>query len=191
MQKDKNKRRTSLQPGVIDPEQQTQSKLLGKWTAAPYSNSEEMMELVSGLASGSFKWKIHTSHYFDGAISFAKWDKNCSFEVNIKLDLETSKYIFVVINKKHCNHEVKALAKIKNYVQNLTTEELKRIKHLGVADSGIAAADAAIHRNFPDALFEKDLVRKKMGKAKKVVDTSENNNIKKSNACGKRCIDCG
>eukprot|EP00924_Labyrinthula_sp_SR-Ha-C_P010983 snap_masked-scaffold_33-processed-gene-1.17-mRNA-1 protein AED:1.00 eAED:1.00 QI:0/-1/0/0/-1/1/1/0/131 len=131
MQKDETKG-TSLQPEVLDPEQQTQSDIIGKWTAATYSTSEEMLEVVSRLASGRFKWKIRASRYFDEVISLVKWgwnfkrlkrgkikcssDKNCSFEVNIKLNLEISKYIFVVINENHCNHEVKALGKIKKYV---------------------------------------------------------------------------
>eukprot|EP00924_Labyrinthula_sp_SR-Ha-C_P016323 augustus_masked-scaffold_73-processed-gene-0.53-mRNA-1 protein AED:1.00 eAED:1.00 QI:0/0/0/0/1/1/4/0/575 len=142
-----------------------------------------MLEVVSRLASGRLKWKIRASHYFDEAISFAKWgwnckrlkrckikcssSKNCSFEVNIKLNLETSKYIF------------------------LTTEELKMIKHLGVADSGIAAADVALHRNFPGTLFDKTLVKRILKKAKEGVDASENNNIKKLITCGKRCLERG
>eukprot|EP00924_Labyrinthula_sp_SR-Ha-C_P010427 snap_masked-scaffold_23-processed-gene-5.30-mRNA-1 protein AED:1.00 eAED:1.00 QI:0/-1/0/0/-1/1/1/0/67 len=40
--------------------------------------------------------------------------KNCSFEVNIKLNSDTSECIFVVINENDGNHEVKALGKIKN-----------------------------------------------------------------------------
>eukprot|EP00924_Labyrinthula_sp_SR-Ha-C_P011499 augustus_masked-scaffold_46-processed-gene-1.111-mRNA-1 protein AED:1.00 eAED:1.00 QI:0/0/0/0/1/1/3/0/419 len=166
-----------------------------------------MLEVISRVASGRFKWKIRASHYFDEAISFAKWgwnckrlkrckikcssDKNCSFEVNIKLNLETSKYIFVVINENHCNHEVKALGKIKKYAQQLTSEELKMIKHLGVADSGIAAADVALHRNFPGTLFDKTLVKRIMKKAKEGVDASEDNNIKKLITCGKRCLERG
>eukprot|EP00924_Labyrinthula_sp_SR-Ha-C_P007961 augustus_masked-scaffold_41-processed-gene-1.45-mRNA-1 protein AED:1.00 eAED:1.00 QI:0/0/0/0/1/1/3/0/622 len=142
-----------------------------------------MLEVVSRLASGRFKWKIRASHYFDEVISIAKWgwnckrlkrckikcssDKNCSFEVNIKLNLETSKYIF------------------------LTTEELKMIKHLGVTDSGIAAADVALHRNFPGTLFDKELVKRIMKKAKEGVDASEENNIKKLITCGKRCLERG
>eukprot|EP00924_Labyrinthula_sp_SR-Ha-C_P014096 augustus_masked-scaffold_56-processed-gene-1.86-mRNA-1 protein AED:1.00 eAED:1.00 QI:0/0/0/0/1/1/2/0/357 len=161
---------TNLQLEVLDPVEQSQSNLLGKWTSATYSTSEEMLEVIGRVASGRFKWKIRASHYFDEAISFAKWgwnckrlkrckikcssDKNCSFDVNIKLNLETSKYIFVVINENHCNHEVKALGKIKKYAQQLTTEELKMIKQLGVAVSGIAAADVALHRNFPGTLFD-------------------------------------
>eukprot|EP00924_Labyrinthula_sp_SR-Ha-C_P010842 augustus_masked-scaffold_35-processed-gene-2.84-mRNA-1 protein AED:1.00 eAED:1.00 QI:0/0/0/0/1/1/5/0/512 len=168
---------------VLDPEQQSQSEILGTWTAATYSTSEEMLEVISRVASGRFKWKIRASHYFDEAISFAKWgwnckrlkrckikcssDKNCSFEVNIKLNLETSKYIF------------------------LTTKELKMIKHLGVADSGIAAADVALHRNFPGTLFDKTLVKRIMKKAKEGVDASEDNNIKKLITCGKRCLERG
>eukprot|EP00924_Labyrinthula_sp_SR-Ha-C_P014686 snap_masked-scaffold_74-processed-gene-0.46-mRNA-1 protein AED:1.00 eAED:1.00 QI:0/-1/0/0/-1/1/1/0/251 len=206
MQKDETKV-TSLQPEVLDPEEQTQTDILGKWTAATYSTSEEMLEVVSRLASGRFKWKIRASHYFDEVISFAKWgwnckrlkrckikcssDKNCSFQVNIKLNLETSKYIFVVINENHCNHDVKALGKIKKYVQQLTTEELKMIKHLGVADSGIAAADVALHRNFPGTLFDKALVKRIMKKAKEGVDATEDNNIKKLITCGKRCLERG
>eukprot|EP00924_Labyrinthula_sp_SR-Ha-C_P004989 augustus_masked-scaffold_1-processed-gene-17.54-mRNA-1 protein AED:1.00 eAED:1.00 QI:0/0/0/0/1/1/4/0/573 len=142
-----------------------------------------MLEVISRVASGRFKWKIRASHYFDEAISFAKWgwnckrlkrckikcssDKNCSFEINIKLNLETSKYIF------------------------LTTEELKMIKHLGVADSGIAAADVALHRNFPGSLFDKELVKRIMKKAKEGVDASEDNNIRKLITCGKRCLERG
>eukprot|EP00924_Labyrinthula_sp_SR-Ha-C_P002597 snap_masked-scaffold_13-processed-gene-0.36-mRNA-1 protein AED:1.00 eAED:1.00 QI:0/0/0/0/1/1/2/0/137 len=102
-------------------------------------------------------------------------DKNCSFEVNIKLNLETSKYIFVVINENHCNHEVKALGKIKKYAQQLTSQELKMIKHLGVAESGIAAVDVALHRNFPGTLFDKELVKRIMKKAKEGIDASEDN----------------
>eukprot|EP00924_Labyrinthula_sp_SR-Ha-C_P009101 augustus_masked-scaffold_2-processed-gene-12.17-mRNA-1 protein AED:1.00 eAED:1.00 QI:0/0/0/0/1/1/3/0/590 len=174
---------TNLQLEVLDPEEQSQSKLLGKWTSASYSTSEEMLEVISRVASGRFKWKIHASHYFDEAISFAKWgwnckrlkrckikcssDKNCSFEVNIKLNPETSKYIF------------------------LTTDELKIVKYLGVADSGIAAADVALHRNFPCTLFDKILVKRIMKKAKEVVDASEDNNIKKLITCGKRCLERG
>eukprot|EP00924_Labyrinthula_sp_SR-Ha-C_P001172 snap_masked-scaffold_7-processed-gene-15.25-mRNA-1 protein AED:1.00 eAED:1.00 QI:0/-1/0/0/-1/1/1/0/197 len=166
-----------------------------------------MLEVISRLASGRFKWKIRSSHYFDEAISFAKWgwnckrlkrckikcssDKNCSFEVNIKLNLETSKYIFVVINENHCNHEEKALGKIKQHVQQLTTEELKMIKNLGVAESGTAAADVALHRNFPGTLFDKALVRRIMKKAKEGVDASEDNNIKKLITCGKKCLERG
>eukprot|EP00924_Labyrinthula_sp_SR-Ha-C_P011242 augustus_masked-scaffold_48-processed-gene-1.17-mRNA-1 protein AED:1.00 eAED:1.00 QI:0/0/0/0/1/1/5/0/978 len=192
---------------VLDPEEQSQKDILRKWTSATYSTSEEMLEVISRLASGRFMWKIRASHYFDEVISFAKWgwnckrlrrckikcssDKNCSFEVNIKLNLETSKYIFVVINENHCNHEVKALGKIKKYVQQLTTEELKMIKHLGVADSGIAAADVALHRNFPGTLFDKVLVKRIMKKAKEGVDASEENNIKKLITCGKRCLERG
>eukprot|EP00924_Labyrinthula_sp_SR-Ha-C_P002614 augustus_masked-scaffold_13-processed-gene-1.4-mRNA-1 protein AED:1.00 eAED:1.00 QI:0/0/0/0/1/1/2/0/468 len=65
------------------------------------------------------------------------------------------------------------------------------IKHLGVADSGIAAADVALHRNFPGILFDKTLVKRIMKKAKEVVDASEDNNIKKLITCGKRCLECG
>eukprot|EP00924_Labyrinthula_sp_SR-Ha-C_P014564 augustus_masked-scaffold_34-processed-gene-1.10-mRNA-1 protein AED:1.00 eAED:1.00 QI:0/0/0/0/1/1/2/0/588 len=198
---------TGLQPEVLHPEEENDSKLIGKWTAATYSTSEEMLEVISRLASGRSKWKIRASRYFDEVISLVKWgwnckrlkrckikcssDKNCSFEVNIKLNLETSKYIFVVINENHCNHEVKALGKIKKYVQQLTTEELKMIKHLGVADSGIAAADVALHRNFPGTLFDNALVKRIMKKAKEGVDASEDNNIKKLTTCGKRCLERG
>eukprot|EP00924_Labyrinthula_sp_SR-Ha-C_P015963 augustus_masked-scaffold_4-processed-gene-14.50-mRNA-1 protein AED:1.00 eAED:1.00 QI:0/0/0/0/1/1/4/0/532 len=73
----------------------------------------------------------------------------------------------------------------------LTTEELKMIKHLGVADSGIAAADVALHRNFPGTLFDKTLVKRIMKKAKEGVDASEENNIKKLITCGKRCLERG
>eukprot|EP00924_Labyrinthula_sp_SR-Ha-C_P013009 maker-scaffold_12-snap-gene-6.41-mRNA-1 protein AED:0.42 eAED:0.44 QI:0/0/0/1/0/0/2/0/344 len=172
---------TSLQPEVLDPEQQSQSEILRKWTAATYSTSEEMLEVISRLASGRSKWKIRASRYFDEVISLVKWgwnfkrlkrgkikcssDKNCSFEVNIKLNLEISKYIFVVINENHYIHEVKALGKIKKYAQQLTTEELKMIKHLGVADSGIAVADVALHRNFPGTFFDKALVKRILRKA--------------------------
>eukprot|EP00924_Labyrinthula_sp_SR-Ha-C_P002621 snap_masked-scaffold_13-processed-gene-1.26-mRNA-1 protein AED:1.00 eAED:1.00 QI:0/-1/0/0/-1/1/1/0/106 len=106
MQKEGTKGK-NLQPEVLHPEQQIQSGLLGKWTAATYSTSEEMLQVISRLSSGQFKWKIRASHYFDEAISFGKWgwnckklkrckikcssDKNCSFDVNIKLNLETSK----------------------------------------------------------------------------------------------------
>eukprot|EP00924_Labyrinthula_sp_SR-Ha-C_P011916 snap_masked-scaffold_76-processed-gene-0.54-mRNA-1 protein AED:1.00 eAED:1.00 QI:0/0/0/0/1/1/2/0/59 len=57
------------------------------------------------------------------------------------------------------------------------------IKHLGVADSGIAAADVALHRNFP--------VKRIMKKAKEGVDASEDNNIKKLITCVKRCLERG
>eukprot|EP00924_Labyrinthula_sp_SR-Ha-C_P016303 snap_masked-scaffold_106-processed-gene-0.9-mRNA-1 protein AED:1.00 eAED:1.00 QI:0/-1/0/0/-1/1/1/0/133 len=129
MQKDETKG-TSLKPEVLDPEQQSQSEILGKWTAATYSTSEEMLEVVSRLASGRFKWKIRASHCFDEVISYTKlnWnikklkrsklncssEKNCSFEVNIKLNSDTSEYIFVVINENDGNHEVKALGKTEN-----------------------------------------------------------------------------
>eukprot|EP00924_Labyrinthula_sp_SR-Ha-C_P011996 snap_masked-scaffold_26-processed-gene-1.8-mRNA-1 protein AED:1.00 eAED:1.00 QI:0/-1/0/0/-1/1/1/0/81 len=68
---------TNLQLEVLDPEEQSQSKLLGKWTSATYSTSEEMLEVISRVASVRFKWKIRASHYFDEAISFAKWGWNC------------------------------------------------------------------------------------------------------------------
>eukprot|EP00924_Labyrinthula_sp_SR-Ha-C_P016194 snap_masked-scaffold_4-processed-gene-21.48-mRNA-1 protein AED:1.00 eAED:1.00 QI:0/-1/0/0/-1/1/1/0/232 len=197
------KKRENLQPKVSSPEKEETVETLKKYTAASYSTSEEIMELISTVATGSFKWKIHASHYYDEAMSFAKWgwnckrlrrckikcssDKNCSFDVNIKLNLETSKYIFVVNNENHCNHEVKALRNIKKYAQQLTTEELKMIKYLGVADSRIAAVDVALHRNFPGTLFDKELVRRIMKKAKEGVDASEDNNIKKLITCGKRC----
>eukprot|EP00924_Labyrinthula_sp_SR-Ha-C_P000815 augustus_masked-scaffold_7-processed-gene-4.59-mRNA-1 protein AED:1.00 eAED:1.00 QI:0/0/0/0/1/1/3/0/606 len=136
MQKDKTKG-ANLQPKVPGPEQQSRSELLGKWTATTYSTSEEMLEVITRLVSGRFKWKIHASHYF------------------------------------------------------LTTEELKMIKHLGVADGGIAAADVALHRNFPGTLFDKELVKRIMKKAKEGVDASEDNNIKKLITCGKRCLERG
>eukprot|EP00924_Labyrinthula_sp_SR-Ha-C_P001598 augustus_masked-scaffold_18-processed-gene-2.13-mRNA-1 protein AED:1.00 eAED:1.00 QI:0/0/0/0/1/1/3/0/488 len=136
MQKDETKG-TSLQPEVLDPEQQSQSEILGKWTATTYSTSEEMLEVISRLVSGRFKWKIHASHYF------------------------------------------------------LTTEELKMIKYLGVADSRAAAADVALHRNFPGTLFDKTLVKRIMKIAKEGVDASEDNNIKKLVTCGKRCLERG
>eukprot|EP00924_Labyrinthula_sp_SR-Ha-C_P002016 snap_masked-scaffold_30-processed-gene-3.100-mRNA-1 protein AED:1.00 eAED:1.00 QI:0/-1/0/0/-1/1/1/0/71 len=63
---------TSLQPEVLDPEGQSQSEVLGKWTSATYSTSEEMLEVISRLASGWFNWKIRASHYFHEAIRFAK-----------------------------------------------------------------------------------------------------------------------
>eukprot|EP00924_Labyrinthula_sp_SR-Ha-C_P003613 snap_masked-scaffold_3-processed-gene-0.14-mRNA-1 protein AED:1.00 eAED:1.00 QI:0/0/0/0/1/1/2/0/286 len=65
------------------------------------------------------------------------------------------------------------------------------IKHLGVADSGIAAADVALHRNFPGTLFDKTLVKRILIKAKDGVDASEDNNIKKLITCGKRCLERG
>eukprot|EP00924_Labyrinthula_sp_SR-Ha-C_P000591 snap_masked-scaffold_27-processed-gene-3.22-mRNA-1 protein AED:1.00 eAED:1.00 QI:0/0/0/0/1/1/2/0/483 len=65
------------------------------------------------------------------------------------------------------------------------------IKHLGVADSGIAATDVALHRNFPGTLFDKELVRRIMKKAKQGVDAREDNNIKKLITCGKRCLERG
>eukprot|EP00924_Labyrinthula_sp_SR-Ha-C_P003221 snap_masked-scaffold_15-processed-gene-2.50-mRNA-1 protein AED:1.00 eAED:1.00 QI:0/0/0/0/1/1/2/0/153 len=105
-----------------------------------------MMEAISRLSRGRSSWKIRTSYYFDQANSYAKRDwnckrlkkckiklnsvKNCFFEVNIKFNSGTSKYIFIVINEKHRNHGVKVLGKIKNYAQELTAEELKMIKHL-------------------------------------------------------------
>eukprot|EP00924_Labyrinthula_sp_SR-Ha-C_P013254 snap_masked-scaffold_45-processed-gene-0.22-mRNA-1 protein AED:1.00 eAED:1.00 QI:0/-1/0/0/-1/1/1/0/61 len=60
------------------------------------------------------------------------------------------------------------------------------IKHLGVANSRIAAADVALHRNFPDTLFGKELVKRIIKKAKEGVDASEDSNIKKLVTCGKR-----
>eukprot|EP00924_Labyrinthula_sp_SR-Ha-C_P007856 augustus_masked-scaffold_28-processed-gene-4.107-mRNA-1 protein AED:1.00 eAED:1.00 QI:0/-1/0/0/-1/1/1/0/204 len=166
-----------------------------------------MLEVFSRLFSGRFKWKIRAFHFFHEVICFAKWgwnckrlkrcklkcssDKNCSFEVNIKLNLETSKYIFVVINENHCNHEVKALGKTKKCAQQLTSEELKMIKRLAVADSGIAAADVALHRNFPGSLFDKALVKRIMKKAKEGVGASEDYKIKKLIACDKRCLERG
>eukprot|EP00924_Labyrinthula_sp_SR-Ha-C_P012180 snap_masked-scaffold_26-processed-gene-4.130-mRNA-1 protein AED:1.00 eAED:1.00 QI:0/-1/0/0/-1/1/1/0/111 len=65
------------------------------------------------------------------------------------------------------------------------------IKHLGFADSGIIAADVALHRNFPGTLFDKELVKRIMKKAKEGVDASEDNNIKKLITCGKRCLERG
>eukprot|EP00924_Labyrinthula_sp_SR-Ha-C_P003493 snap_masked-scaffold_15-processed-gene-10.46-mRNA-1 protein AED:1.00 eAED:1.00 QI:0/-1/0/0/-1/1/1/0/174 len=174
MQKDESKG-MSLQPEVLDPEQQSQSEILGKWTAATYSTSEEMLEVVSRLASGRFKWIFRVSHCFDEAIGYVKrgWnckvykrckiqyssDKHCSFEVNIRLNLETSKYIFVVINKNYCSHVVNALREIEKNAQKLAKEELRTIKHLGVCDTGIAVVDVALHHYFPSTLFDKTLVK--------------------------------
>eukprot|EP00924_Labyrinthula_sp_SR-Ha-C_P009648 snap_masked-scaffold_22-processed-gene-1.27-mRNA-1 protein AED:1.00 eAED:1.00 QI:0/0/0/0/1/1/2/0/66 len=59
------------------------------------------------------------------------------------------------------------------------------IKHLGVADSGIAAADVAAH------CLKKKLVRRITKKAKEGVDASEDNNIKKLITCGKRFLERG
>eukprot|EP00924_Labyrinthula_sp_SR-Ha-C_P016196 snap_masked-scaffold_4-processed-gene-21.72-mRNA-1 protein AED:1.00 eAED:1.00 QI:0/0/0/0/1/1/2/0/151 len=57
------------------------------------------------------------------------------------------------------------------------------IKHFGVYETGIVATKVAPHCSFPDTLFDKTLVKLIVKKAKEVVDASENNNIKKSNAC--------
>eukprot|EP00924_Labyrinthula_sp_SR-Ha-C_P010423 snap_masked-scaffold_23-processed-gene-5.29-mRNA-1 protein AED:1.00 eAED:1.00 QI:0/-1/0/0/-1/1/1/0/97 len=65
------------------------------------------------------------------------------------------------------------------------------IKHLGIDDIGIAAADVALHRNFPGTLFDKALVKGNMIKAKEGDDASEDNNIKKLITCGKRCLEPG
>eukprot|EP00924_Labyrinthula_sp_SR-Ha-C_P010407 snap_masked-scaffold_23-processed-gene-5.14-mRNA-1 protein AED:1.00 eAED:1.00 QI:0/-1/0/0/-1/1/1/0/72 len=65
------------------------------------------------------------------------------------------------------------------------------IKHLGVADSGIAVADVALHRNFPGILFDKALVKRILRKAEEGVDASEDNNIEKLITCGKRCLERG
>eukprot|EP00924_Labyrinthula_sp_SR-Ha-C_P009644 snap_masked-scaffold_22-processed-gene-1.28-mRNA-1 protein AED:1.00 eAED:1.00 QI:0/-1/0/0/-1/1/1/0/110 len=81
----------SLQPEVLDPEQQTQTDILGKWTAATYSTSEEMLEVISRVASGRFKWKIRASHYFDEAISFAKWGWNCKRLKRCKIKCSSDK----------------------------------------------------------------------------------------------------
>eukprot|EP00924_Labyrinthula_sp_SR-Ha-C_P004782 snap_masked-scaffold_1-processed-gene-11.28-mRNA-1 protein AED:1.00 eAED:1.00 QI:0/0/0/0/1/1/2/0/340 len=159
-----------------------------------------MMEVLSRLANGRFKWEIHASHYFNEAISFAKWgwnckrlkrckvqcssDKNSSFEVNVKFNADTSKYIFITFNEKHYNHEVEALGKIKKYAQQLTTEKIKMV-------NGIAAGDVALHRNFPDTFFDKEQLRRLIRKAKEGVDAREDNNIKKLITCGKRCLELG
>eukprot|EP00924_Labyrinthula_sp_SR-Ha-C_P002921 augustus_masked-scaffold_13-processed-gene-10.18-mRNA-1 protein AED:1.00 eAED:1.00 QI:0/0/0/0/1/1/2/0/530 len=67
---------TNLQLEVLDPEEQSQSEILRKWTAATYSTSEEMLEVISRLASGRSKWKIRASRYFDEVISLVKWGWN-------------------------------------------------------------------------------------------------------------------
>eukprot|EP00924_Labyrinthula_sp_SR-Ha-C_P004946 augustus_masked-scaffold_1-processed-gene-16.14-mRNA-1 protein AED:1.00 eAED:1.00 QI:0/0/0/0/1/1/4/0/604 len=141
MQKDETKG-TILEAEVLDPEQQSQSEILGKWTGASYSTSEEIMEVISTLASALLS------------------------------GVETAK-------------------DLKDAKLSLTSEELKMIKHLVVADSGIAAADVALHRNFPGTLFDKTLVKRIMKKAKEGVDASEDNNIKKLITCGKRCLERG
>eukprot|EP00924_Labyrinthula_sp_SR-Ha-C_P002927 snap_masked-scaffold_13-processed-gene-10.54-mRNA-1 protein AED:1.00 eAED:1.00 QI:0/-1/0/0/-1/1/1/0/82 len=65
------------------------------------------------------------------------------------------------------------------------------IKHLGVAETRIVAEDVALHRYFPGTLFDKELVRKIMRKAKEGLDASEYNNIKKLITCGKGCLERG
>eukprot|EP00924_Labyrinthula_sp_SR-Ha-C_P010064 augustus_masked-scaffold_40-processed-gene-0.17-mRNA-1 protein AED:1.00 eAED:1.00 QI:0/0/0/0/1/1/5/0/585 len=142
MQKDETKG-TSLQSEALDPEQQSQSELLGKWTAATYSTSKEMLEVISRLASALVSG------------------------VGTVEDLKEAK------------------------LRVLTTDELKMIQHLGVANSGISAADVALQRNFPGTLFDKELVKRIMRKAKEGVDASEDNNIKKLITCGKRCLERG
>eukprot|EP00924_Labyrinthula_sp_SR-Ha-C_P014479 snap_masked-scaffold_95-processed-gene-0.14-mRNA-1 protein AED:1.00 eAED:1.00 QI:0/-1/0/0/-1/1/1/0/111 len=63
------------------------------------------------------------------------------------------------------------------------------INRLVVADNGTAAADVALHRNFPGTLFDNALVKLIMIKAKEGIDASENDNIKKLITRGKRCLE--
>eukprot|EP00924_Labyrinthula_sp_SR-Ha-C_P010531 snap_masked-scaffold_70-processed-gene-0.79-mRNA-1 protein AED:1.00 eAED:1.00 QI:0/0/0/0/1/1/3/0/230 len=201
MQKDETNG-IKLKPDVLDPEEQSKSEVFENWTSATYSTLEKMLEVINlpvVALRGEFVFVTtltRKSALLNGVgtekdLRDCSLDKKCSFDVNIKHDLETFKYIFVVINKNHCNHKEKALGKITKYAQKLTAEELKRIKQFGAADSGIAAADVALYGNFPGTFFDKILVKQTVEKAKEGVDTGEDNNIKKLITCGKRCLERG
>eukprot|EP00924_Labyrinthula_sp_SR-Ha-C_P007887 snap_masked-scaffold_28-processed-gene-4.66-mRNA-1 protein AED:1.00 eAED:1.00 QI:0/-1/0/0/-1/1/1/0/235 len=167
-------------------------------------SEDEMFVQLSTVASGLFKWRKRTSSCFSAELSKVKFrmdskklkrcviecssSKNCEFRVNINFDSTKMLYFFNVIHPIHTDHEVKALGKVKKYVQQLSAEELTFITPLGVAQTSLSAAMVVIHRAFLVILFSKVLIKREMKKVKQKKSNSENTNLVKLINCGQKCI---
>eukprot|EP00924_Labyrinthula_sp_SR-Ha-C_P012139 snap_masked-scaffold_26-processed-gene-4.35-mRNA-1 protein AED:1.00 eAED:1.00 QI:0/0/0/0/1/1/2/0/99 len=95
------------------------------------------------------------------------------------------KYFFRL---NHSDHELEALGKFTEFVQQLTAEELQFIKTLGITETNTSTAMITLHRSFPGVLFLKRLIRRAMKKAKENNYNSEDTSLVKLMNCGNKCI---
>eukprot|EP00924_Labyrinthula_sp_SR-Ha-C_P012167 snap_masked-scaffold_26-processed-gene-4.115-mRNA-1 protein AED:1.00 eAED:1.00 QI:0/-1/0/0/-1/1/1/0/202 len=165
------------------------------WEYFEAVTANEMFLHVSTVENGRFKWLKRTSVFFCAALSKVKFgmdtrklkrcviqcsfSKHCQFRVNLNFESTKMKYFFKVSELNHSDHEVEAPWKIKKFIQQLTAEQLKFIKTLGIAETNSSAAMIALHRLFPLVLFLKRLIRREMNKDKENNSNSEDTNLVK------------
>eukprot|EP00924_Labyrinthula_sp_SR-Ha-C_P004297 snap_masked-scaffold_3-processed-gene-19.51-mRNA-1 protein AED:1.00 eAED:1.00 QI:0/0/0/0/1/1/3/0/273 len=106
---------------------------------------------------------------------------------SLKFNLERNTYIFQVIDLEHVGHDFRSISTVKKYLNDLTEAELEILHTLGRAETSIAAAQLALHRTFPEIVYDKTLTKCEMMKARSNRKDSGDSDMEVLVQCGQRC----